>query len=211
VPHIQQNATEGDVKNVLKAIENFPNKGSLGILNPEKGSLLDDIVHKYDRRVALELGMSYGCSAIRIACKMTKPESKLLTIQPKRERYAIARSVINYAGLSGKVDVLQTTLGKGMLNDLEDKLKDFLNNVGAQYFDFIYIDHYTHYYLQDFLFLQNKGMVGKGTVIVANTLGYSGVQNYLKYLKDHPEELQTETYKNQSGSASLTMSIYIVD
>jgi predicted O-methyltransferase YrrM len=201
VTHIKQTAQEKDVQKVLDAIDKFPDKKSLYILTEDLGSILDKVVKKFDPKVALELGISCGCSAIRIASKMAKPKSKLLTIQPRQAEVDTANNIIQLAGLNEKVEV-QT------LNELGDVTK-FLNDNGAPCFDFIFIDHSTNRYLQDLLFLQKKGVLGKGTVIVANTMGYR-VQDYLKHLKDHPEELQTEIYKSESGSANMTVSVCIV-
>jgi len=202
VTHIKQTAEENDVQKVLEAIDKFPDKKSLYILTEDLGSILDKVVEKFDPKVALELGITCGCSAIRIANKMAKPNSKLLSLQPK-QGVDTAKNVIQWAGLDKKVDV-QT------LNELGDHVTKFLNDNGARCFDFIFIDHYPNRYLQDLLFLQKKGVLGKGTVIVANTMGYR-VYDYLKHLKDHPEELQTETYKSESGSANMTVSVCIVD
>jgi len=205
VTHIKGTASQNDVQKVLEAIDNFPDQKSLYILTKDLGSILDKVVKKFDPKVALELGYTCGCSAIRIASKMEKPNSKLLTIQPK-QGVDTAKNIIQWAGLDEKVDV-QT------LNEqLGDHVTKFLNDNGARCFDFIFMDHYPNRYLQDLLFLQKKGVLGKGTVIVANTMEYRRwVQDYLKHLKDHPEELQTETYKSESGSANMTVSVCIVD
>ena len=79
--------------------------------------------------------------------------------------------------------------------------------MGTPYFDFVFIDHDR--ILPDFLFLRDQGMLRKGTVIVVDTM-YS-TRSYQKYLKDHPEELETETYRSESGSTTMTVSTYIVD
>jgi predicted O-methyltransferase YrrM len=201
--HIKDTEEE-KVQKVLEAIDKFPNKNSLCILTADLGSILDKVVEKFDPKVALELGLSCGCSAIRIASKMAKPNSKLLTIQAKQEGVDTAKNIIEWAGLNEKVDV-------GTLNELDDHVTKFLKDNGARCFDFIFLHHYTGRYLRDLLFLQKKGVLGKGTVIVANTMGFRWCQDYLKHLKDHPEELQTETYKSESGKANMTVSVCIVD
>lgn len=204
VTHIKGTAPQNDVPKVLEAIGKFPDKNSLCILTEDLGSILDKVVEKFNPKVALELGFTCGCSAIRIANKMAKPDSKLLTVELKEGVYT-AKTIIEWAGLTEKVDVLS-------FNELGERVTKFLNDNRAQCFDFIFIDHHPSRYLQDLLFLQKKGVLGKGTVIVANTMGYHRwVQDYLKHLKNHPEELQTETYKSESGSANMTVSVCIVD
>lgn len=210
-------ANKGDVEDVLKKIDGLPSKSkeSLKILKQEQGSLLDDVVNKFDPKVVLEIGFSGGCSAVRIANKMTKVGSKLLTVQVRAEGCPTATNIIEHAGLSAKVEVYNHS---AIENEAVAHMKQFLGQMGARYFDFVFLDGYGNRYLRDFKFLKDKGMIGKGTVIVANTESRS-TQNYLQYLKDHPEELETETYKSESTTAetnkseptSLTVSIYIVD
>jgi len=199
---------QSNAEHVLKIIDELPtdSKKWLKTLTPEEGSLLDDIVQKFDPRVALEFGFSGGCTAVRIASKMKKADSKLVSQQVRTEGYTTAKTIIERAGLSQKVRVYANREKDKVVADL----REFLGQTGARYFDFVFLDGYTNRYLDDFKFLKDKDMIGKGTVIVANNTKHAGFQNYVQYLKDHAEELETETY-NKSGSASLTVSIYMVD
>ena len=60
-------------------------------------------------QVALELGGYIGYSAIRIARNLP-PGGKLYSIDPNENHVRIARSMIQHAGLSDKVTVLQSIL-----------------------------------------------------------------------------------------------------
>lgn len=60
-------------------------------------------------QVALELGGYIGYSAIRIARNLP-PGGKLYSIEPNETHVRIARSMIQHAGLSDKVEVLQSIL-----------------------------------------------------------------------------------------------------
>jgi len=206
--YVLQNAEKGNAESVLKAMDSFANHTWLAILGKEKGSILDDAVQKSDPGVALELGTYCGYSAIRIASKMVKSDSMLVSIEMNSHNHEIATKMIEHAGLSSKITVL-----KGTLTELMDGLEEFLNEMGATSFDFIFMDHFKHCYLPDFLLLKDRVMLGKGTSIVADIIGFPEAQNYSNYLKEHPEELESEVYRSDREClrwlpSSLTVSIY---
>ena len=60
-------------------------------------------------KVALELGGYIGYSAIRIARNLPSG-GKLYSIDPNETHVRIARAMIHHAGLSDKVEVLQSIL-----------------------------------------------------------------------------------------------------
>lgn len=209
--YVLQTAEKGNAESVLRAIVNFTTNTWLPILGEEKGSILDAAVQKFNPKVALELGTYCGYSAIRIASKMAKPDSKLVSVEMNSENCAIARALIEHAGLSSKVTVL-----KGKLNEVCDEVEEILNKRGVLHFDFIFMDQFKNCYLPDFLLLKDKGMLNRGTVIVADSIGFTEAQDYYKYLKEHPEELKTEE-RNSAVKFSnwlpckMTVSTYEVE
>eukprot|EP00253_Pinus_taeda_P013166 PITA_13166 len=206
--YVRQNAEKGNAKAVLDAIDSFTDQSWMTTLGKEKGYILDDAVQTYAPRVALELGTYCGYSAIRIASKMTEPDSKLVTIEMNSHNFGIASEMIEHAGLSSKVTVL-----KGILSELDDKLDDILNEISATYFDFVFMDHFKHCYLPDLMLLENKSMLGKGTCIVADSVGYPEAQNYMNYLKEHPKKFESQEYTSsaQCLPCKMKVSTYIVD
>ena len=60
-------------------------------------------------QVAVELGGYIGYSAVRIASQLP-PGGKLYSIDPNESHVRIARSLIQHAGLSDKVEVIQGIL-----------------------------------------------------------------------------------------------------
>eukprot|EP01018_Ginkgo_biloba_P022007 Gb_28264 [translate_table: standard] len=190
--YVRQNAEKGNPESVLNAIDNYTQQTWLMHIGHEQGSILDATVQKFDPKVALELGTYCGYSAIRIASKMTKPESKLISLEMNPYNCGIARAIIEHAGLSSKIDVVEGTLG-----DVVEEVGKFLDEMGAPFFDFIFFDHFKQYYFPDFMLLKDRGMVGKGTCIVANSMGFPGAQDFLNYLRSHCEELETEEHKSK--------------
>ncbi len=60
-------------------------------------------------QVAIELGAYIGYSAVRIASQLP-PGGKLYSIDPNESHVRVARSLIQHAGLSDKVEVIQGIL-----------------------------------------------------------------------------------------------------
>lgn len=85
-------------------------------------------------------------------------------------------------------------------DDVARELAQILNQIPAQYFNLLFMNHSMKCYLPHFMFLKDRGMLGKGTVIVANSDGFPKHQEYLKYLNEHPDELETKTVKSMAVS-----------
>lgn len=210
--YVLKNAEKGNAESVLSAIESYAQHTWLMNIGKQKSSVLDGAVQRFDPKVALELGTYCGYSAIRIASKMTKPDSKLLSIEMNPQNCSIAREIIEHAGMSLKVKVIEGTLA-GKLEELDG----FLEEERVPYLEFIFMDHSNQCYLSDFLLLKERGMLGKGTGIVANSsaMGFAGASDFFTYLRSHPEELETEEHKCSvdplSLSSTVTVSIYKAD
>ena len=116
------------------------------------------------------------------------------------------------SGLSSKVTMLRGTLG-----EMKDKLENILNEMTTSPFDFIFMDHFKHCYLPDFLILENKNMLGKGTCIVADSVGYPEAQNYINYLNEHREEFERKELESKKSKWSsllpckLIVATYILE
>ena len=48
----------------------------------------------------------------------------------------------------------------------------------------ILIDHWKNLYLPDLKWLEEKGIVAKGTVLIADNIIHPGVPDYLQYFKE---------------------------
>lgn len=204
--YVLENAEKGNAESVLSATESYAQHTWLMNIGKQKSSVLDGAVEKFDPKVALELGTYCGYSAIRIASKMTNPDSKLVSIEMNPQYCSIARAIIEHAGLSLKVKVMEGTLA-GKVEELDE----FLEEERAPYFEFIFMDHSKQCYLSDFLLLKDRGMLGTGTGIVANssTVGFPEASDYFNYLRSHPEELETEEHKCSVDPLSLPSTVSV--
>lgn len=209
---VLKNAEKGNPESVLSAIENFAQHTWLMNIGKQKSTILDGAVQRFDPKVALEHGTYCGYSAIRIASRMTKPDSKLVSIEMNPQNCSVARAIIEHAGLSLKVKVIEGTLDAKL-----EEVDGFLEEERVPYLDFIFMDHSNQCYLSDFLLLKERGMMGKGTGIVANSsaVGFAGASDFFDYLRSHPEELETGEHKCSVDPLSLpstvTVSIYKAD
>lgn len=60
--------------------------------------------------------------------------------------------------------------------------------------DFVFVDHAKEMYVNDVELLFEKGLLKKGSLILADNLLYPGSPMYVEYLKDNPK-LKSEIIK----------------
>ncbi|GLJ33505.1 hypothetical protein SUGI_0673920 [Cryptomeria japonica] len=193
--HVLKTSEKGNPLSVLNVIDSFAKTSSwLMNIGDDKGPILDKALQKYNPRVVLELGTFCGYSAVRIASQLHKEGSKLLSFEMSADNCTIARQIIEHAGLSSKVVVVQ-----GKFNERIDVAKQFLEEMNSPYFDFVFIDHWKDQYMPDYLLLKENAMVGNGSGICADNMGAMvGPADFRKYVKTHPEELETCEYKSNA-------------
>lgn len=66
------------------------------------GAILDNVVCEVSPSTALELGTYCGYSSVRIA-RLLPPDTKLITVEFNPDYAAVARQVMEHAGLQDKV------------------------------------------------------------------------------------------------------------
>lgn len=185
----------GNPQAVLNAIDNYGwNDGFLMNIGDRKGAILDSALEKCRPQVALELGGYIGYSAVRIASKLP-PGGKLYSIDPNETHVRIARSMIQHAGLSDKVEVIQGILETSIQG---------LHQQGVHTIDFALIDHLKHLYLKDLLVLQKNGFLKKGSVIVGDNVLTPGSPEFRKHM-------QTNEYATVEHLTNLEYSNYMLD
>eukprot|EP01018_Ginkgo_biloba_P000497 Gb_29083 [translate_table: standard] len=70
-------------------------------------SYTNNYSQKFDPLIVLELGTYCEYSAVRIASQLHRPRSKRITVEMSPENFEIARQIIDHAGLSSKVQLMQ--------------------------------------------------------------------------------------------------------
>uniref|UniRef100_A0A3Q0RS41 catechol O-methyltransferase n=1 Tax=Amphilophus citrinellus TaxID=61819 RepID=A0A3Q0RS41_AMPCI len=100
---VQKNATRGDPRSVVKAIDEFCRHKEWAMnVGDEKGCILDSVVSELNPATVLELGTYCGYSTVRIA-SLLPPHAKLITLEFNPDYAKIACQVIAWAGLEDKV------------------------------------------------------------------------------------------------------------
>ncbi|GLJ33502.1 hypothetical protein SUGI_0673890 [Cryptomeria japonica] len=193
--YVLRTAEKGNPLSVLNAMDTYAKTSSwLMNIGDDKGPILDKALQKYNPRAVLEIGTFCGYSAVRIASQLLKEGSKLLSFEMSPDNSNIARQIIEHAGLSSKVDVVE-----GKFNEHLDVAKQFLEEMNSPHFDFVFLDHWKVYYMSDYLLLKENAMVGNGSGICADNMGaLVGPADFRKYLKKHAEELETCEHKSNA-------------
>nr|QCG81601.1 O-methyltransferase [Haplomitrium mnioides] len=176
---------EKNPQSVLNTIDKYAQRTWLMNIGDDKGTILDTALTKCNPKTVLELGAYCGYSAVRIASQLP-PGSKLISVEMSPQNVSIARQIVEHAGLSSKVTVIE-----GILSTKVEEVKTQLHAANAKFFDFVFIDHDKNCYLPDVLLLKEQGMIEKGTVLFADNMKIPGSPKYRSYLKAHSNEFET--------------------
>jgi catechol O-methyltransferase/protein arginine N-methyltransferase 5 len=191
-------------------------------IGPEKGTLLEQQLQQHGHiSTALEIGTFLGYSAIRTARHLA-PGGQLVCIEANPDNAAVARQLLDYAGVGGSVTILQG-LGSQQLPaaaQLLSKARGNLSTDGGSsstatnpsnssssssssssgggggvttpaLADFLFLDHCKDCYLPDLQQAEQLGVVGPGTLIMADNVLYPGAPGFLEYL-DSSGRYQTQ-------------------
>ncbi|MFT3923823.1 MAG: class I SAM-dependent methyltransferase [Myxococcales bacterium] len=178
--HVLDNAKAGDVNSVIAAIDNFAYHHKFLInVGDEKGAILDKVIEREKPKRALELGAYVGYSALRIAKKLPAG-GHLYSIEFNAENAAIARRIVEHAGMTDRV-----TFVVGYLGDEGKTLATLREKHGfdAGSLDVVFVDHDKEAYLPDLMRLLGTGWLHKGSVIVADNVGFPGAPAYRAYMQ----------------------------
>ncbi|XP_075072831.1 catechol O-methyltransferase A-like [Mixophyes fleayi] len=172
---VLKNAVHGDPQSVVDHIDKYCSQKEWAMnVGDEKGLILDNVLKEADPAVALELGTYCGYSAIRIA-RLLKPGAHLLTVEMNPVHAAVAKQLIEFAGVQDKVKILE-----GPTEQIIPKLK---TDHGVEHLDFVFIDHFGNRYTADTKLLEQCGLLRKGSVLLADNVVYPGAPDFLEYVR----------------------------
>jgi predicted O-methyltransferase YrrM len=150
-------------------------------IGPEKGQLFENVLQQQKPTWALEVGTFLGYSAIRTARNL-QPGGQLLCIEANPQNAAVARQVVQYAGLQQHVQILDGVSGQ-VIPKLPAMLAALQSLQGSsssaqrqqqQGFDFVFLDHCKECYLPDLQSLEQLGLIQQGTAVMADNVVYPG-------------------------------------
>lgn len=180
---VEANATRGDARSVLNAYDAFGEYFPMYKLGAEKVGKYDEVLNSCESlECVVEIGTFLGYSAIATASRLAKrsPEKGRLLCVEYEERHAeVARWALNFAGLSDRVTVL-TMAGSDAVDDAR-AFVDAVKGKGGRT-DVLFLDHAKERYLPDLQLYEKAGIVGAGTLVVADNVVYPGAPGFLEYV-----------------------------
>ena len=178
--YVVAKARAGDVDDAIATIDEFAYQHSFLInVGDEKGEILDEAVGRATPTRLLELGTYLGYSALRTARVM--PEGAHLTsLEFSAENAAVARRILEHAGVGDRVTVVNGTLDDGStIQSLQSE-----HGFSSGSLDFVFIDHAKEAYLPDLRRILEAGWLHSGSVVVADNVRFPGVPDYREYMSD---------------------------
>ena len=184
VQFVEEHARAGDPDSVISAMDEYArSKRFLMNVGMAKGAILEKALEDSGAVRVLELGGYCGYSAVRAARHLTLDGSKLVSIEKSPQFAEIAQRIVDYAGLSDRVEIIVGDAGD-VIPHLEGP------------FDLVFIDHWKERYLPDLLLIERHQLLHEGSVVVADNVGIfeHSVRNYLDHVR-RSEHYDTSHHK----------------
>lgn len=134
-------------------------------------------------KIAIELGGYCGYSAVRIG-RLLPTGAKFYTIEANPKFAAIARQMIEFAGLDQVCTIIE-----GTSTETLPKLRDIID--GLKTVDLFFIDHVKSAYLADMKTIEQLGYLTSGSVVVADNVIFPGAPDYLVHVRANPNYQST--------------------
>ena len=178
--YVEAHARSGDIGDVLATIDKFAyEKSFLVNVGDEKGKLLDAAVRRADPRLALELGTYCGYGALRIAA--AAPAARVVTVELSAANAQVAQRIWTHAGVADRITCVVGTIGDG--GRTLDRLQT-THGFAPGTLDFLFIDHDKNAYLADLQAIVGRSWLRKGSVVVADNVGFPGAPDYRAFMRE---------------------------
>ncbi|CAH2295591.1 catechol O-methyltransferase isoform X2 [Pelobates cultripes] len=173
---VLQNAVRGDPQSVVDNIDQYcrHKEWAMNVGDEKERQTMCRVVEERAPSIALELGTYCGYSAVRIA-KLLKPGARLLTIEMNPDNAAVAKQIIEFAGVQNTVQVLE-----GSSADIIPNLKE---KYQVDTLDFVFLDHWKDRYIVDTKLLEECCLLRTGSVLLADNVVYPGIPDFLEYVR----------------------------
>jgi catechol O-methyltransferase len=197
----------GDLGAAIAAVDEFCYGQSFMMnVGDEKGEILDAAIRNAAPKRLLELGTYCGYSALRTARVM--PEGAHLTsIEFSDANAAIARQILDHAGVGDRVTVVHGTLGDGgtTIAALEGE-----HGFTAGSLDFVFIDHAKDEYVPDISRIIDAGWLHPGSVVVADNIKMPGAPEYREFMQEREgREWRTTEHETHVEYQSLLKDLVL--
>ena len=193
--HVLATAPKDDPDAIIAAVDQFCSDGNpMMNLGAEKGRIVDVAINNVRAQKILELGSFFGYSATRMANRIGANGS-LITIEADPERHDVSRRMVEYAGLSNRVQLLY-----GRAEEVIPELQGE--------FDLVLIDHYGKNYLPDLKLIETHDLLHPGSAVVAdNVVAHRPtVDSYLNHVRSSGSYRST---LHKVGGDGVEVSIWL--
>jgi catechol O-methyltransferase len=179
--YVVANARKGDPEDVIRVIDDFSVNRSLMInVGDEKGEILDRAVRRASPQRILELGTYCGYSALRMS-RIMPAGARIYSIEFLSANAAIARRILDHAGVGDEVTIIVGTIGDG--GATIDRLRTE-HGFGDGVVDLVFVDHDKAAYLPDLERIVAQGWLHPGSIVVADNIRFPGAPDYRAHLKE---------------------------
>ncbi len=198
--YVARHARAGDPDDVLRTLDTFAqNERWLMSLGPLKGPLIKELAQRLPASArVLELGAYCGYSSIMIASTLG-PAARVTSIEINKDAVASSRANVEMAGLSDQITFVHGPSSK-MISTLQGR------------FDLVFLDHWKNLYTADLQLIEQCGLVGPGSIVVADNVGkIFAPEHYLDYVRNcghYDCEHREATIEYTSVPDAVEISVY---
>jgi catechol O-methyltransferase len=178
--YVTARARRGDPEDVVRVIDEFCLTRSVMInIGDEKGEILDRAVRRAEPSRLLELGTYCGYSALRIS-RVMPAGARLYSIEFSPANAAIARRILDHAGIGDEVTIVVGTLGDG--GSTIDRLRNE-HGFAEGTVGFVFLDHDKDAYLPDLERIIAEGWLHPGSIVLADNVKFPGAPEYRAWMR----------------------------
>ncbi|KAJ1637659.1 S-adenosyl-L-methionine-dependent methyltransferase [Pavlovales sp. CCMP2436] len=178
--YVQKYAVRGNVSSVIAAIDSFSSPENENKIDgwgrwmmnvgPAKGEIYENLIRQYQPTSVLEVGTFCGYSALR-TIRALPADATFVTIEKDPRTAAVASAMFEFAGVpAGRINLVIGALNERFA-EIQRQFK--------QPFDFVLFDHWKPEYAPDLKRLEQRRMLRKGTVLVADNVICPGAPSLL--------------------------------
>ena len=197
--YVAAHAVRGDPESVLRTIDRFAREERwLMNVGPDKGPLVEEMAARLPPKArVLEVGAYCGYSSIMLANALA-PEAHVTSIEINGTFVESARANVEVAGLGERITFLHGRSTE-VLATLQGR------------FDLVFLDHWKDLYKADLQLMEERGLVGSGTIVVADNVGeLFKPEEYLGYVRasgryDSEHRAATIEYTNVADAVEISV------
>ncbi|KAJ3590308.1 hypothetical protein NHX12_008261 [Muraenolepis orangiensis] len=165
--YVLTQATPGDPDSILEAFDSWCSKVEfISNIGPKK---------EKSPLTVLELGANCGYSTVRMA-RALPLGARIYSVEMDQKNAAIAEKVIRLAGFDDDMVEL-------IVCPSDEVIPRLRSDYGLEKLDFVLMDHWKKCYLPDLQMLEGSGLLGKGSVILADNVLFPGAPNFLRHIR----------------------------